>query len=74
MELWNWLNGKKTTIGAILFFVAWLLQTIVTHYFTTGAPEWLTSTIGFLNDLGAFVTGFGIAHKAKKSLDAGVDE
>ena len=56
--IWNWLDGKKTIIGAIAAnIVPWL---ILKGYLTDDTAEMLMGVV-------AAVTGAGLAHKALKS-------
>jgi len=64
-NLWNWLDGKKTTIGAVLLFLStFLSEVIVSKWGVTAA--WMTPSIETLNWLGMALTGLGLGHKALK--------
>jgi len=63
----NWLNGKKTTIGAILLLLGTLLSAVVVGIWEVDA-EWIPKTIETLNWLGMTITGWGLTHKASKSM------
>ncbi len=64
-SIFNWLNGRKTIIGAILLFIASFIQeVIIGKWHATG--EWILPTIETLNWLGMAVTGWGLGHKAMK--------
>ncbi len=59
-KLWNWLNGKKTAIGAIV--------SLVTAYLI--AKGWIgeSEQVLFLG-LSTLLVGGGLAHKVKKEIE-----
>ena len=64
-DLWNYLSGKKTTIGAILLFAAaFLTEVIVGKWGVT--TSWIQPTIETLMWIGMALTGVGLGHKAMK--------
>lgn len=64
MNIINWLNGKKTAIGAILFFVAALMAKVVAAYHIT--TEWVAPTIEIIEYVAMTLTTVGLGHKAIK--------
>lgn len=69
--MWNWLNGKKTKIGAALMLVAQAGQTFAPQY----AAVW-----ELVNQAGILIAGAGLAHSGVKvvkqkttALDGGSD-
>jgi len=62
MTIWNFLNGKKVTIGALIMLLAQVLR-------MTGRGEWaeiVEQLAGILNNAGLGIVGVGLAHKAVK--------
>ena len=58
-KIWNWLNGKKTIIGAGLSLGVSVIGWV--------APNLLpTDIINAIKDLSAILIGGGLAHKAIK--------
>ena len=55
-DIWNWLDGKKTVIGAFLLIVA--AHGSLIHL----TPEWCN----FIADIGTVISGAGIVHKGIK--------
>lgn len=62
MSLWNWLNGKKTVIGAGLS----LLDTYVAPL--VGIPP---ATVTIINQVAQGIMGLGLLHKAAKASKGG---
>ena len=62
-ETWQFLNGKKTTIGMILMLTAQGLQAFFPHALT---PD----QIDFIQAAGAAVGGLGLLHKGAKTETA----
>lgn len=65
LQFWNYLDGKKTTIGAALLFLATFLSEVIIGKWHAEAA-WLQPTIETLNWIGMAVTGLGIGHKIQK--------
>jgi len=65
MKLINWLNGKKTAIGAIVLFISTLLSEVVCGIWNVNAL-WVTNLIETLNWIGMAITGVGLTHKIAK--------
>ena len=59
-NIWNWLNGKKTIIGAGLSFcvsvIGWIRPDLIP-----------TDVANAAKDLSALLIGSGLAHKAIKA-------
>ena len=62
-ETWQFLSGKKTTIGMILMITAQGLQAFFPHALT---PD----QIDFIQAAGAAVGGLGLLHKGAKTETA----
>ena len=62
---WEWLDGKKTTIGALFMLVSQILRVL-------GVNEWadfmdqITETLGLA---GSNIALVGLLHKAKKQVN-----
>lgn len=74
----QYLNGKKTIIGAALILISALLQALLTiapmfpeqpwiNSFAVELDNVLRQVQPFLNDLGVGLIGVGLAHKAVKN-------
>ena len=59
--MWKWLDGKKTTIGAVLQLGTLLLPAI-------GAP---VQALAWLSGIANTVLGIGVMHKAVKAARKG---
>jgi len=71
-KLWKWLNGKKTTISAILWLIT-AAFVLATGQHITGftAPEtWGEYASIVFAMLAGTMSGGGLLHKAKKWVDA----
>jgi hypothetical protein len=77
-KIGQYLDGKKTIIGATLVFASAILQALLTiapmfpdqHWIGSFAVELekaLAQVQPFLNDLGIGLIGVGLAHKAAKN-------
>ncbi len=64
-KLFTWLNGKKTTIGAAILFIAVFLKEVIGGIWGVNTPE-LINTIETLNWIGMPLTGVGLFHKSTK--------
>lgn len=64
-KLWEFLSGKKTTIGAILLFVATFFSEVIVGKWNATA-EWIQPTIETLSWIGMALTGIGLGHKRIK--------
>lgn len=62
-KIWNWLNGKKTNIGAFIFFFNSELIPII---FKSGnEPEWLNTILEISIKLFVYA---GLLHKTGKAV------
>jgi hypothetical protein len=62
MKVWEWLSGKKTTIGAtILLASAFCTQVVIGSW---GAEQdWLPKFVETLDWVGGLITTGGLTHK-----------
>lgn len=65
INFWEYLDGKKTTIGAALLLLATFLSEVIAGKWHVQAT-WLQPTIETLNWVGMTITGLGIGHKIQK--------
>jgi len=65
IKLWDWFNGKKTNIGAVLLFVAVFFTEVLVGKWNL-AGTWVQPLIETLNWIGMALTGGGLVHKAVK--------
>jgi len=67
MAFLEWLNGKKTVIGAICLYIAELL----TLHVAPSAPDagWIVPVAGFFKWLGDILIPVGLLHKASKASE-----
>ena len=65
IQLINWLNGKKTTIGCIILVIATAMTQITQAAGVSSAL--LTQIISVLNYVGLAIGGTGLGHKGYKS-------
>jgi len=66
LEIWQWLSGKKTLIGAVCVWIATaLIGDLVIGQFAF-EPAWLTWLQGWLMTIGTWLTPIGLAHKLGK--------
>jgi hypothetical protein len=77
-KLGQFLNGKKTIIGAVLVFTSAVLEALLTIAPMFPEQPWLATTAAelqnvlkqvqpYLNDLGISLIGVGLMHKAAKN-------
>lgn len=59
-QLWNYLNGKKTSIGLAVMLTAQAIQVFAPNLMPRDQTE-------FLQTLGALIGGFGLVHKGAKT-------
>jgi len=64
-KFWNYLDGKKTNIGAFLFMLIWTLEAVVIGVWDFN-PHWMIKTIDTLQILAPALTGGGGIHKFVK--------
>lgn len=60
-KVWKWLDGKKTVVAAVYWFV-------ISHidiFFPKGVPENINE---ILIQIGTYLTAAGLGHKAIKGL------
>jgi hypothetical protein len=62
-QLWNYLNGKKTSIGLAVMLTAQAIQVFAPNLMAVEQTE-------FLQTLGALIGGFGLVHKGTKTETA----
>ena len=72
MKFWNWINGKKTYIGAGFLFVAAAIEEVVvgigvTRYALFETPAWLLFAGDVCTWLGLLLAGGGWTHKVVKA-------
>lgn len=64
--IWNLVNGKKSTIGAYFFGVAYAIGKLAgiwnIHY------SWIPPTMDTLTEAAAVLTGVGAIHKGIKAI------
>jgi thiol:disulfide interchange protein len=64
-NLWQWLDGKKSTIAMIILFLATFLNEVVIGQWGATA-DWLPKVISTLNWIGMTLGTVGMGHKAIK--------
>lgn len=69
IKIWNWLDGKKTNLGALFLFLGMLLQTQVIGEWGY-AGTWLPHVIADLNWAGGLLLPAGLGHQAYKIQQA----
>ena len=69
-EIWNYLNGKKTAIGAAMLTAAFAITQIdiqvVQGIWHLTCPLWVAPTVQTLEWVGSLFSGVGLIHKSKK--------
>ena len=65
LSVWNFLNGKKTTIGAVILFVVYVVKGLDTFFGFNFVDAVL---LGQINDVGLVFTGVGLGHKVIKEM------
>lgn len=68
-KVWLCLNEKKTTIGAILFFTAIVLQKMVEIWLDAPIPDWIPKLVETLEWGGGIFSGVGLSHKGMKWMN-----
>lgn len=68
IELWKFLDSKKTTIGAALFLAATIISAMAGIWAGDNPPEWIAKVIETLNWFGGMFSGVGLAHKGIKKV------
>ncbi len=64
-KAWEWINGKKSTIGAVLLFLG---HTAIPYLVGQGFdPAWLGQVMSFCVWLGNILVPVGLAHKYAKA-------
>ena len=66
---WNWLNNKKTNIGAALLLAAMILQKMVEIWSGNDSPDWVLKTTQTLEWIGGLFAGIGLGHKGVKAVN-----
>lgn len=69
MRVWLWLNEKKTTIGAICFFAAMVMQKMAEIWLDAQTPDWAPKLIETLEWCGGIFSGVGLSHKGMKWMN-----
>lgn len=64
-ELWNYFNGKKTIIGAVICFVVYVLKGVDVFF---GVDFINAGLLTQVNEFGMTLMGIGLAHKAVKTM------
>lgn len=65
LKLWNFFNGKKTVIGAVLLFLAEAMEKVLIGIWHVDAP-WILPAIATLKWAGMAFVGGGVWHKLTK--------
>lgn len=65
MKIWNYLNGKKTSIGTAAFIAACVMNEVVKGIWHVEHP-FIDPSIETLNWVGMVFGGIGLTHKAMK--------
>jgi len=65
-DLWEFLNGKKTSIGATLLLIALVLAKLSEIWGIQA--DWIPRLVETLQWIGGLFSGTGLAHKAVKQL------
>lgn len=65
LNIFTYLNGKKTMIGAALLFVAAFFDVVVIGEWGVSA-DWVKHTVFTLEWIGMPLTGVGFSHKGYK--------
>ena len=60
----NWLNGKKTLIGAFLHFIVFILRGAETYF---GLILFPVDLLNFIQEIGNWFIGVGFIHKGWKT-------
>lgn len=68
LKIWQFLDGKKTAIGAALLLAATIAQGLASIWASDSPPEWLPKAIETLQYLGGIIAGTGFAHKTTKAI------
>lgn len=61
----NWLNGKKTLIGAAIYGIGLILSQVVVNIWGY-SPEWILNTIKTCEWAGGILAGLGVTHGVLK--------
>ncbi len=69
-EVWEWLSGKKTAIGAVVLLASAVLTQVVVGIWGYTA-EWVDPTIKTLDWVGGLVATGGLLHKGVKAKNGG---
>jgi len=64
-DLWKWLNGKKTIIGATLLLASAFATQVIIGIWEFN-PDWMPRMVQTLDWIGGVVTTGGLAHKIAK--------
>lgn len=65
IDIWTYLDGKKTNIGALLFMLMWVIETIIVGQWEYN-PHWMPKLMGTFEILAPTLTGGGGIHKFVK--------
>ena len=66
INLIAWFNGRKTSIGAGMLFLAEILTKVVVGVWAFN-PSWMNPSIETLSYFGLALTGLGLGHKGMKA-------
>lgn len=63
--MWEWFNGKKTVIGAVILWIATLIEAVFIQKYHVDA-QWVLITVDLLKYVGGTLVPVGIGHKVIK--------
>lgn len=70
LKIWNYFNGKKTSIGALILTLAFLITQVQSQVFVgiwgIEVPVWVDKTVLTLEWVGSILSGVGLLHKKVK--------
>lgn len=74
--IWNYLSGKKTSIGAIILTLAFIITQVQAQVFVSiwniEVPSWVDKSVLTLEWIGSVFSGVGVLHKSLKTKVAKV--
>ena len=69
-QLWEMLNGYKTSIGAVILTIAFIITQVETQVFISiwniAVPAWVDKSVLTLQWIGSAFSGVGVIHKLAK--------
>ena len=66
-KVWNYFNGNKTTIGAIIMVASLFMQEVTIDIWLYN-PDWMPKLIQSLNWIGGITGAIGLTHKSVKQV------